>query len=136
MTRRESVKGDVSGKRRIVGVGASRAGRDGKTFREVAMTPPGQGRTAQRERLVVLDVLREDAEALLELVHHVRLDLDSNVKAEDIHGAPGVRRARRYHECEKVSERENGTQNAKSSKNTRQFEPGVARERTVRGASG
>ena len=80
------------------------------------MTPPGQRRTAQRERLVVLDVLREDAEALLELVHHVRLDLDSNVKAEDIHGAPGVRRARRYHECEKVSERENGTQNAKSSK--------------------
>lgn len=58
------------------------------------MTPPGQRRTAQRERLVVLDVLREDAEALLELVHHVRLDLDSNVKAEDIHGAPGVRRAR------------------------------------------
>ena len=55
------------------------------------MTPPGQRRTAQRERLVVLDVLREDAEALLELVHHVRLDLDSNVKAEDIHGAPRVR---------------------------------------------
>ena len=101
------------------------------------MTPAGQRRTAQRERLVVLDVLREDAEALLELVHHVRLDLDSNVKAEDIHGSPGVRRARRYHECEKVSERENGTHNEKkkSSKNT-QFDPRVARARTVRGASG
>ena len=98
------------------------------------MTPAGQRRTAQRERLVVLDVLREDAEALLELVHHVRLDLDSNVKAEDIHGAPGVRRARRYHECEKVSERENGTQEREEFE--KQFEPRVAPERTVRGASG
>jgi hypothetical protein len=49
---------------------------------------------------------------------------------------PGSDARVRYHECEKVSERENGTQNAKSSKNTRQFEPRVARERTVRGASG
>ena len=88
---------------------ASRAGGDGKTSNTCRWR-----RTAQRERLVVLDVLREDAEAPLELVHHIRLDLDANVKAEDVHGAPRVRRAsalrarNRYdftYECEKFVSR-------------------------------
>lgn len=57
-----------------------------KTFRECV----SGSRTAQRRRLVRLDVRCENPPASLELVDHLDLELDANVQAENTHGDTGA----------------------------------------------